>query len=80
MPECGSWTPAVLVAEDRHALYTMQPYFPYGISFSFMGVFLPFRKVYMDYNATTPLEPEVIQAVTEAMWEAWGNPSSPYPA
>ncbi|XP_064239466.1 selenocysteine lyase isoform X3 [Aotus nancymaae] len=38
------------------------------------------RKVYMDYNATTPLEPEVIQAVTEAMWEAWGNPSSPYPA
>ncbi|XP_023381795.1 selenocysteine lyase [Pteropus vampyrus] len=40
----------------------------------------PERKVYMDYNATTPLEPEVIQAMTEAMWEAWGNPSSPYPA
>ncbi|XP_036092360.1 selenocysteine lyase isoform X2 [Rousettus aegyptiacus] len=40
----------------------------------------PERKVYMDYNATTPLEPEVIQAVTEAMREAWGNPSSPYPA
>ncbi|KAM4836116.1 selenocysteine lyase [Thomomys bottae] len=38
----------------------------------------PERKVYMDYNATTPLEPEVIQAVTEAMQEAWGNPSSPY--
>ncbi|XP_027731782.1 selenocysteine lyase [Vombatus ursinus] len=36
------------------------------------------RKVYMDYNATTPLEPEVIQAVTEAMQEAWGNPSSSY--
>lgn len=34
----------------------------------------------MDYNATTPLEPEVIQAMTEAMWEAWGNPSSPYSA
>lgn len=34
----------------------------------------------MDYNATTPLEPEVVQAVTEAMREAWGNPSSPYPA
>ena len=32
----------------------------------------------MDYNATTPLEPEVIQAVTEAMKEAWGNPSSSY--
>nr|XP_026251813.1 selenocysteine lyase isoform X1 [Urocitellus parryii] len=38
------------------------------------------RKIYMDYNATTPLEPEVIQVMTEAMWEAWGNPSSPYTA
>ncbi|XP_065773235.1 selenocysteine lyase isoform X4 [Muntiacus reevesi] len=38
------------------------------------------RKVYMDYNATTPLEPEVIEAMTEAMREAWGNPSSSYPA
>ncbi|XP_023577822.1 selenocysteine lyase isoform X1 [Octodon degus] len=36
------------------------------------------RKVYMDYNATTPLEPEVIRVMTEAMREAWGNPSSPY--
>ena len=34
----------------------------------------------MDYNATTPLAPAVIQAVTEAMREAWGNPSSPHPA
>uniref|UniRef100_A0A8C7Q2F4 Selenocysteine lyase n=1 Tax=Oncorhynchus mykiss TaxID=8022 RepID=A0A8C7Q2F4_ONCMY len=32
----------------------------------------------MDYNATTPLEPQVIQAVTEALHEAWGNPSSTY--
>ncbi|XP_017895825.1 PREDICTED: selenocysteine lyase isoform X2 [Capra hircus] len=40
----------------------------------------PERKVYMDYNATTPLEPEVIEAMTEAMREAWGNPSSSYPA
>ncbi|XP_062957186.1 selenocysteine lyase isoform X1 [Cynocephalus volans] len=40
----------------------------------------PDWKVYMDYNATTPLEPEVILAMTEAMQEAWGNPSSPYPA
>lgn len=38
------------------------------------------RGVYMDYNATTPMEPAVIQAVTEAMREAWGNPSSPHPA
>ncbi|XP_050019014.1 selenocysteine lyase [Alexandromys fortis] len=40
----------------------------------------PDRKVYMDYNATTPLEPAVLQAVTEAMREAWGNPSSSYVA
>ncbi|KAL0625015.1 hypothetical protein AAY473_004066 [Plecturocebus cupreus] len=89
VPECGLWTPTVLVAEDCRAFDTICPcqsidleqlYFPRGISFSLMGVFLSFRKVYMDYNATTPLEPEVIQAVTEAMWEAWGNPSSPYPA
>nr|XP_021502586.1 selenocysteine lyase isoform X1 [Meriones unguiculatus] len=40
----------------------------------------PSRKIYMDYNATTPLEPAVIQAVTEAMKEAWGNPSSSYVA
>lgn len=38
------------------------------------------RKVYMDYNATTPLEPKVIQAITKAMTEAWGNPSSSYTA
>nr|XP_045003816.1 selenocysteine lyase isoform X2 [Jaculus jaculus] len=40
----------------------------------------PERKVYMDYNATTPLEPAVMEAVTEAMREAWGNPSSSYVA
>lgn len=34
----------------------------------------------MDYNATTPLAPEVIQTVTKAMHEAWGNPSSSYTA
>uniref|UniRef100_A0A672IUZ6 Selenocysteine lyase n=1 Tax=Salarias fasciatus TaxID=181472 RepID=A0A672IUZ6_SALFA len=32
----------------------------------------------MDYNATTPLEPEVIEAISEALQEAWGNPSSNY--
>uniref|UniRef100_UPI00398F592E selenocysteine lyase isoform X2 n=1 Tax=Pristiophorus japonicus TaxID=55135 RepID=UPI00398F592E len=34
--------------------------------------------IYMDYNATTPVDIEVIQTVTEAMQEAWGNPSSSY--
>ncbi|XP_017280699.1 selenocysteine lyase isoform X2 [Kryptolebias marmoratus] len=38
------------------------------------------KRIYMDYNATTPLEPEVIQAVSEALWDAWGNPSSNYEA
>ncbi|KAM9848983.1 selenocysteine lyase [Aulostomus maculatus] len=33
-------------------------------------------RIYMDFNATTPLEPEVIQAISEALKEAWGNPSS----
>ncbi|XP_051874969.1 selenocysteine lyase [Pristis pectinata] len=34
--------------------------------------------IYMDYNATTPMESEVIQTITKAMQEAWGNPSSSY--
>ncbi|XP_067453924.1 selenocysteine lyase [Thunnus thynnus] len=35
-------------------------------------------RIYMDYNATTPLEPEVIGVISEALQEAWGNPSSTY--
>lgn len=35
-------------------------------------------RIYMDYNATTPLEPEVTEAITEALQQAWGNPSSSY--
>nr|XP_057928804.1 selenocysteine lyase isoform X2 [Doryrhamphus excisus] len=37
-------------------------------------------RIYMDYNATTPLEPEVVQAISEALQDAWGNPSSSYQA
>nr|XP_061834611.1 selenocysteine lyase-like [Nerophis lumbriciformis]XP_061834612.1 selenocysteine lyase-like [Nerophis lumbriciformis] len=37
-------------------------------------------RIYMDYNATTPLEPEVMQAICEALQDAWGNPSSGYEA
>ncbi|XP_035268062.1 selenocysteine lyase isoform X2 [Anguilla anguilla] len=36
------------------------------------------ERIYMDYNATTPLESEVILAISEALHEAWGNPSSSY--
>lgn len=35
-------------------------------------------RIYMDYNATTPVDSEVIRAVTEALTDAWGNPSSNY--
>uniref|UniRef100_A0A663M1L6 Selenocysteine lyase n=1 Tax=Athene cunicularia TaxID=194338 RepID=A0A663M1L6_ATHCN len=40
----------------------------------------PRRRIYLDYNATTPLAPEVAQAVWDAMRQAWGNPSSSHPA
>ncbi|XP_030810403.1 selenocysteine lyase [Camarhynchus parvulus] len=36
-------------------------------------------RIYLDYNATTPLAPEVSQAVWDAMCQAWGNPSSSHP-
>jgi cysteine desulfurase len=32
--------------------------------------------VYLDWNATTPLHPEVIEAMRAAALDAWGNPSS----
>ncbi|NXD82062.1 SCLY lyase, partial [Halcyon senegalensis] len=38
------------------------------------------RRVYLDHNATTPLAPEVAQAIWDAMHRAWGNPSSSHPA
>jgi hypothetical protein len=34
--------------------------------------------VYLDHNATTPLAPEVLDAVTRAQRDLWGNPSSPH--
>jgi cysteine desulfurase len=33
-------------------------------------------RVYLDWNATTPPLPEVVDAMTRAAREAWGNPSS----
>ena len=32
--------------------------------------------IYLDYNATTPPAPEVIEAMVPALRELWGNPSS----
>jgi cysteine desulfurase len=34
--------------------------------------------IYLDHNATTPLAPEVLDAVTRALRDLWGNPSSPH--
>jgi cysteine desulfurase len=33
-------------------------------------------RIYLDHNATTPLRPEVVDAMTAALRERWGNPSS----
>ncbi len=37
---------------------------------------VPERTVYMDYNATTPVDPRVIGAFERACRRTWGNPSS----
>lgn len=36
------------------------------------------KRIYLDGNATTPPLPEVVEAVQEALAQAWGNPSSPH--
>jgi cysteine desulfurase len=37
------------------------------------------RPIYLDYNATTPIAPEVLEAMLPALREVWGNPSSTHP-
>ena len=32
--------------------------------------------VYLDYNATSPLAPEALEAITTALRDAWANPNS----
>ncbi len=34
--------------------------------------------IYLDYNATTPIAPEVLEAMQPALRDSWGNPSSPH--
>jgi cysteine desulfurase len=34
--------------------------------------------IYLDYNATTPLDSRVFEAMVPYLKEQWGNPSSPY--
>jgi cysteine desulfurase len=35
-------------------------------------------RIYLDHNATTPLRPEVADAMARALRDLWGNPSSVY--
>lgn len=37
---------------------------------------MPAMQIYLDYSATTPPRPEVIETVQAVMTEQWGNPSS----
>jgi cysteine desulfurase len=34
--------------------------------------------IYLDYNATTPVLPEVLEAMLPYLTSEWGNPSSTY--
>lgn len=33
-------------------------------------------RIYLDHAATTPMHPKVIESITEALTDGWGNPSS----
>jgi cysteine desulfurase len=35
-------------------------------------------RVYLDYNASTPIAPEVVEAMSRSLKENFGNPSSPH--
>ncbi len=35
--------------------------------------------VYLDYNATTPVLPEILETMLPFFSEQWANPSNPYP-
>ncbi|WP_328286986.1 aminotransferase class V-fold PLP-dependent enzyme [Streptomyces mutabilis] len=40
---------------------------------------LAYGPVYLDYNATTPVEPRVVEAMSPHLTEFFGNPSSSHP-
>ena len=35
-------------------------------------------RIYLDHNATTPIRPEVVEAMTQVLQDDFGNPSSLY--
>ena len=37
---------------------------------------VPPMRIYLDHNATTPLDPQVADRMAQAMREVWGNASS----
>lgn len=34
--------------------------------------------VYLDYNATTPVDPQVQDVISRTLKDLWGNPNSSY--
>jgi Cysteine sulfinate desulfinase/cysteine desulfurase and related enzymes len=40
---------------------------------------MPNAPIYLDYNATTPVDPEVADAIEPWLRQHWGNPSSSHP-
>src|SRR6266481_6993559 len=36
------------------------------------------RQIYLDFNATTPIDPRVAESMRAAMNDGYGNPSSPH--
>ena len=40
------------------------------------ATFFRMSSVYLDYNATTPVDSEVVDAISKSLKEDWGNPSS----
>uniref|UniRef100_UPI00358EEF18 selenocysteine lyase n=1 Tax=Myxine glutinosa TaxID=7769 RepID=UPI00358EEF18 len=68
-----------LVSEARQQVAQMIGASPADIIFTSGGTEVVLA-VYLDYNATTPVEKEVQDVILQALQEAWGNPSSAYSA
>ena len=42
----------------------------------FLNTAMPGQRIYLDFNATTPIAPEVAAAISQALSDPFGNPSS----